>query len=63
MKCECGGDMKHHDKAGEEMKHNVFDKETHSNENTLTHSDQESTAIRIGTRIFLIQRLLIMIIG
>lgn len=24
------------------MKHNVFDKETHSNENTLTHSDQES---------------------
>lgn len=24
------------------MKHNVFDKETHNNENTLTHSDQES---------------------
>ena len=34
--------IEHNSEGGEEMKHNVFDKETHSNENTLTHSDQES---------------------
>lgn len=35
-------EIEHNSEGGEEMKHNVFDKETHNNENTLTHSDQES---------------------